>query len=70
MEFSSPFPSIGSSTTLNGSTVIGENTGVFVGGLPQGYTILRKDSGEFGKGIEFICCHHILESSYIMLNYG
>ncbi|KAI4537068.1 hypothetical protein MG293_013271, partial [Ovis ammon polii] len=34
----------GSSATLDGGTVIGENTGVFVGGLPQGYTILRKDS--------------------------
>ena len=40
---------------MNGGTVIGENTGVFVGGLPQGYTILRKDSGEFGESIEFIC---------------
>ena len=39
--------SIGSSATPNGSTIIGGNTGVFVGGLPQGYTILRKDPGEF-----------------------
>ena len=29
-----------------------------MGGLPQGYTILRKDSGEFGESIEFICCLH------------
>ena len=43
---------------MNGGTVIGENTGVFVGGLPQGYTILRKDSGEFGESIEFICRLH------------
>ena len=43
---------------MDGGTVIGENTGVFVGGLPQGYTILRKDSGEFGESIEFICCLH------------
>ncbi|ELK32172.1 Usherin [Myotis davidii] len=35
----------GSSGLLNGSTVIGENTGVFVGGLPRGYAVLRKDAG-------------------------
>uniref|UniRef100_A0A8C6NEI0 Usherin n=1 Tax=Melopsittacus undulatus TaxID=13146 RepID=A0A8C6NEI0_MELUD len=29
--------------STSGSTMIGENTGVFVGGLPQGYTIVRKD---------------------------
>ncbi|ELW55473.1 Usherin [Tupaia chinensis] len=33
----------GSSAALNGSTIIGENTGVFVGGLPHSYTIRRKD---------------------------
>ncbi|EQB78597.1 hypothetical protein CB1_001073090 [Camelus ferus] len=45
----------GSWATPNGSTVIGENTGVFVGGLPQGYTILRKDSGFGGcmKDVKF-----------------
>ncbi|KAK1328091.1 hypothetical protein QTO34_012514 [Cnephaeus nilssonii] len=35
----------GSSGALNGSTVIGENAGVFVGGLPWGYAVLRKDAG-------------------------
>ncbi|KAJ7402273.1 hypothetical protein BTVI_87954 [Pitangus sulphuratus] len=35
----------GSSLATSGSTIIGENTGVFVGGLPQGYTIERKDVG-------------------------
>ncbi|NXU70580.1 USH2A protein, partial [Oreotrochilus melanogaster] len=35
----------GSSLATSGSTIIGENTGVFVGGLPQGYTIVRKDVG-------------------------
>ncbi|XP_028580478.2 usherin [Podarcis muralis] len=35
----------GSSSAVSGSTIIGENTGVFVGGLPQGFTILRKDTG-------------------------
>ncbi|KAF2984897.1 hypothetical protein EK904_013133, partial [Melospiza melodia maxima] len=33
----------GQYTATSGSTIIGENTGVFVGGLPQGYTIVRKD---------------------------
>ncbi|KAM9109657.1 usherin isoform 1-T1 [Megaptera novaeangliae] len=55
----------GSSTTLNGSTVIGENTGVFVGGLPQGYTILRKDSDIIQKG--FVGC---LKDVYFMKNYN
>lgn len=36
----------GSSIATSGSTIIGENTGVFVGGLPQGYTIVRKDEGK------------------------
>lgn len=42
--------SVGSSLALNGSSVIGENAGVFVGGLPHGYAILRRDAGEFGAG--------------------
>ncbi|XP_039386307.1 usherin [Mauremys reevesii] len=33
----------GSSSATSGSTIIGENTGVFVGGLPKDYTFLRKD---------------------------
>ncbi|KAJ6666895.1 hypothetical protein lerEdw1_018897 [Lerista edwardsae] len=35
----------GFSSATSGSTIIGENTGVFVGGLPQDFTILRKDTG-------------------------
>ncbi|XP_042331708.1 LOW QUALITY PROTEIN: usherin [Sceloporus undulatus] len=35
----------GSSSATSGSTIIGENTGVFVGGLPRGFTIIRKDTG-------------------------
>ncbi|NXL36266.1 USH2A protein, partial [Glaucidium brasilianum] len=35
----------GSSLATSGSTIIGENTGVFVGGLPQDYTVVRKDVG-------------------------
>uniref|UniRef100_A0A8D0L665 Usherin n=1 Tax=Sphenodon punctatus TaxID=8508 RepID=A0A8D0L665_SPHPU len=35
----------GSSSASSGSTIIGENTGVFVGGLPQDYAIIRKDTG-------------------------
>lgn len=41
----------GFSLATSGSTMIGENTGVFVGGLPQGYTVVRKDVGEYGCGI-------------------
>ncbi|XP_006890633.1 PREDICTED: usherin [Elephantulus edwardii] len=44
----------GSSAALNGSTVIGDTTGIFVGGLPQGYTILRKDPEINQKG--FVGC--------------
>uniref|UniRef100_A0A8D2ISK6 Usherin n=1 Tax=Varanus komodoensis TaxID=61221 RepID=A0A8D2ISK6_VARKO len=33
-----------SSSATSGSTIIGENTGVFVGGLPQGFKNLRKDT--------------------------
>lgn len=41
----------GSSLATSGSTIIGENTGVFVGGLPQGYTVVRKDVGEYDCGL-------------------
>uniref|UniRef100_A0A8B9DBN8 Usherin n=1 Tax=Anser cygnoides TaxID=8845 RepID=A0A8B9DBN8_ANSCY len=34
----------GSSLAASGSTIIGENTGVFVGGIPQGYSIVRRDT--------------------------
>ncbi|KAM9212500.1 usherin [Dugong dugon] len=44
----------GSSTAVNGSTVIGDNTGVFVGGLPQGFTVLRKHPEIIQKG--FVGC--------------
>lgn len=39
----------GSSLATSGSTIIGENVGVFVGGLPQGYIIVRKDEGKYDK---------------------
>ncbi|KAM8817678.1 usherin isoform 1-T1 [Rhynchonycteris naso] len=55
----------GSSGPLNGSTIIGENSGVFVGGLPQGYTILRKDPDIIQKG--FVGC---LKDVYFMKNYN
>lgn len=56
--------SVGSSGALNGSTVIGENTGVFVGGLPRGHAMLRNDVGEFAMGIEGICCHPNIEEPH------
>ncbi|XP_069464673.1 usherin [Ambystoma mexicanum] len=36
----------GTSSASSGSSIIGENTGVFVGGLPKGFTITRKDIGD------------------------
>lgn len=42
---------LGSSLAASGSTIIGENTGVFVGGIPQGYSIVRKDVGEYDYGL-------------------
>nr|XP_056708935.1 usherin [Euleptes europaea] len=35
----------GSSSATSGSTIIGESSGIFIGGLPQNFTILRKDTG-------------------------
>nr|XP_014268858.2 usherin [Maylandia zebra] len=36
----------GSATALSGSTMIGENMGVFIGGLPENFILLRQDSGD------------------------
>ncbi|KAK2854220.1 hypothetical protein Q5P01_006881 [Channa striata] len=36
----------GSAAAPSGSTIIGENTGVFIGGLPEDFTLLRTDSGD------------------------
>nr|XP_046239587.1 usherin [Scatophagus argus] len=36
----------GSASASSGSTIIGENTGVFFGGLPENFTLLREDPGE------------------------
>uniref|UniRef100_A0A667ZN39 Usherin n=1 Tax=Myripristis murdjan TaxID=586833 RepID=A0A667ZN39_9TELE len=36
----------GSTSAPSGSTIIGENTGVFIGGLPEDFSLLRQDSGE------------------------
>ncbi|XP_045715406.1 usherin [Phyllostomus hastatus] len=55
----------GSSGPRNGSTVIGENTGVFVGGLPRGYAIRRKHPDIIQKG--FVGC---LKDVYFMKNYN
>lgn len=37
---------------------------MFVGGLPRGDAILRKDVGEFVMGIEGICCHPNVEEQH------
>uniref|UniRef100_A0A3B5AVF4 Usherin-like n=1 Tax=Stegastes partitus TaxID=144197 RepID=A0A3B5AVF4_9TELE len=34
----------GSASASSGSTIIGDNMGVFIGGLPEDFTVLRKDS--------------------------
>nr|XP_040024120.1 usherin isoform X2 [Gasterosteus aculeatus aculeatus] len=36
----------GSASASSGSTIIGENTGIFIGGLPEDLTLLRQDSGD------------------------
>ncbi|XP_078016774.1 usherin [Epinephelus lanceolatus] len=36
----------GSASASSGSTIIGENTGTFIGGLPEDFTLLREDSGD------------------------
>uniref|UniRef100_A0A672FK37 Usher syndrome 2A (autosomal recessive, mild) n=1 Tax=Salarias fasciatus TaxID=181472 RepID=A0A672FK37_SALFA len=38
----------GSASASSGSTIIGDNTGVFVGGLPEDFTVQREDSGSHG----------------------
>ncbi|MFT7813012.1 usherin [Arapaima gigas] len=36
----------GSSSATSGNTIIGQNTGVFIGGLPKNFTLLRNDTGD------------------------
>ncbi|KAM3876945.1 usherin [Diretmus argenteus] len=36
----------GNASASSGSTIIGENTGVFIGGLPGNFTLLREDTGD------------------------
>ncbi|XP_067901794.1 usherin [Heterodontus francisci] len=44
----------GSAFAPRGSTIIGNNTGVFIGGLPQEFTIIREDTEVVAKG--FVGC--------------
>ncbi|XP_054432559.1 LOW QUALITY PROTEIN: usherin [Pteronotus mesoamericanus] len=55
----------GSSGPRNGSSIIGENTGVFVGGLPRGYAIRRGHPDIIRKG--FVGC---LRDVYFMKRYS
>nr|XP_004672060.2 usherin [Jaculus jaculus] len=55
----------GSSASPNGSTVMGESSGLFVGGLPPGHTVLRKELETIQKG--FVGC---LKDVYFMKNYN
>ncbi|EHB00446.1 Usherin [Heterocephalus glaber] len=55
----------GSAATLNGSAVIGDNAGLYVGGLPLGYTVLRRDPEITQKG--FVGC---LKDVHFMKNYN
>ncbi|KAK7153113.1 hypothetical protein R3I93_011118 [Phoxinus phoxinus] len=36
----------GSASATSGSTIIGQNTGVFIGGIPENFTLLRQDTGQ------------------------
>ncbi|KAM5238832.1 usherin [Ctenodactylus gundi] len=56
---------VGSSAAPNGSTIIGNTSGLFVGGLPQGYPILRKDLEIIEKG--FVGC---LQDVQLMKSYN
>lgn len=69
--------SAGSKSASSGSTVIGENTGVFIGGLPENFTLLREDSGKtnihqstlynlyFFTGLP--CCHSLIKINGISI---
>ncbi|XP_056624652.1 usherin [Triplophysa dalaica] len=35
----------GSGSATSGSTIIGQNTGVYIGGIPENFTIFRQDTG-------------------------
>lgn len=52
-------PPLGSASASSGSTIIGENTGVFIGGLPEDFTLLREDSGK----------HISTQSFFFFFNY-
>ncbi|XP_076156222.1 usherin [Alosa pseudoharengus] len=36
----------GTASATSGSTIIGDNSGVFIGGLPKGFNVLRQDTGD------------------------
>ncbi|XP_003474286.2 usherin isoform X2 [Cavia porcellus] len=55
----------GSGAAPNGSTIIGDNAGLFVGGLPQGHAILRKEAEIIQKG--FVGC---LKDVHFMKSYN
>ena len=40
----------GNASASSGSTIIGENTGVFIGGLPEDFPLHRQDSGQSTTG--------------------
>lgn len=46
------FSSLGSGSATSGSTIIGPNTGVYMGGIPENLTIFRQDTG---KGSAIVC---------------
>lgn len=60
-------PSPGSASASSGSTMIGENMGVFIGGLPENFILLREDSGGFSPNFYI---YLDLFSDYLMYNLG
>lgn len=48
----------GSKSASSGSTIIGENTGMFIGGLPENFTLLRKDPGKTTSSS--ILCNNVI----------
>lgn len=55
----------GSKSASSGSTIIGENTGVFIGGLPENFTLLREDPGKI-PSTSILCSNVIICHPYYL----
>lgn len=55
----------GSKSASSGSTIIGENTGVFIGGLPENFALLREDPGKT-TSTSVLCNNVIIRHHYYL----